>query len=353
MAFSVFLALKNTPLAWLTPWSYERINVLHRCTGVFALLHMTIHACSYSSYFAMKHQSSTLTSRTSIFGIIAGSSFFILGLSGVVLRPWWYELFYYVHIMFATVAITMVALHQPSLAEGFLIVTIITGGIWALDRMVRVVRLVIYSTNNSVTLTPLDHGGTRVTLSKAPFGASSGKHCFLWIPAIRRFETHPFTISAMDPLEFVVTSHDGFTKELHTCAVATPGVALKASVEGSYGTFPLPTGYDKVVLIAGGSGASFTFGVALNALNLLAESSPTKIMFVWTVRHRCESQSGGPTYSSTNGFSFIGLVQGALSDSSKTHKSICSHLCDQGHPASYGQCDRFRATTIRRHSFRN
>lgn len=353
MTFSVFLALKNTPLAWLTPWSYERINVLHRCTGLFAVLDMIIHACSYSSYFAMKHQSSTLISQTSIFGIIAGSSFFILGLSGVVLRPWWYELFYYVHIMFATIAIIMVALHQPSLAEGFLIITIITGSIWALDRVVRVVRLVVYSTNNRVTLTPLANGGTRVTLSKAPFGASSGKHCFLWIPAIRRFETHPFTISSMDPLEFVVTSHDGFTKELHSCAAATPGVALKASVEGSYGTFPLPTRYDKVVLIAGGSGASFTFGVALNALNLLAESSTTKIMFVWTVRHRCESQSGGPTYCSTNDLSFTGLVQGPLSDSSKTHKSICSHLCNQGHTASYGQCDRFRATTIRRHSFHN
>ncbi|OAA72742.1 Ferric reductase-like transmembrane component [Akanthomyces lecanii RCEF 1005] len=286
MLFSVFLALKNTPLAWLTAWSYERLNILHRYSGLFAVLHMIIHACCYSAYFVGEGEPSMLTMQTSIYGILAGSSFFILGLSGIVLRPWWYELFYYTHIIFFTLAIVMVGLHQPSIVDGFLVITILAGVMWALDRLIRVFRLVFYSANNKVILTPLPSGGTRVTLAKAPLGALSGKHCFLWIPAIRSFETHPFTITAMDPLEFVVTAHDGFTKELHDRAVAQPGVELKVSVEGSYGTFPKPSDFDNVVLIAGGTGASFTFGAAFNALKQLQEKNTSKIMFIWTVRHR-------------------------------------------------------------------
>ncbi|KAM3537616.1 hypothetical protein ARSEF1564_009465 [Beauveria bassiana] len=286
MLFSVFLALKNTPLAWLTAWSYERLNILHRYSGFFAVFHMIFHAASYSAYFASNGQPFMLTMQTSIYGIIAGGSFFLLGVSGIVLRPWWYELFYYVHVVFFALAIVMTGLHQPSIVDGFLVITILTGVIWGLDRLLRVARLFFSSANNKVTLTPLPHGGTRVTLAKSPLGALSGKHCFLWIPAIRTFETHPFTITAMDPLEFVVTAHDGFTKELHDRALAQPGVEIHAAVEGSYGTFPTPSNFDNIVLIAGGTGASFTFGAAFNALKQLGQKNTSKIMFVWTVRHR-------------------------------------------------------------------
>lgn len=286
MLLGVFLALKNTPLAFLTAWSYERLNVLHRYAGLYAVLHMIIHACCYSAYFAEEGEGSMLTSNTSIYGTIAGSCFFILGLTGIFLRKRWYELFYYTHIILFALSVVMTGLHQPSFVDGLLVMTVLCGSMWFLDRLIRFGRLVLYSTNNSVTLTPLPHGGTRVTLAKAPIAAKSGKHCFLWIPAIRGLETHPFTISAMDPLEFVVTSHDGFTKDLHDRAVAHPGVPLRASVEGSYGTFPSAKNFDKVVMVAGGTGASFTFGVALNALKELKENSNTKIMFIWTVRHR-------------------------------------------------------------------
>lgn len=44
LALAFFLALKNTPLAFLMGLSYEKLNVLHRWTGrttfVFACLHV-------------------------------------------------------------------------------------------------------------------------------------------------------------------------------------------------------------------------------------------------------------------------------------------------------------------------
>ncbi|KAL5086977.1 hypothetical protein Trisim1_008540 [Trichoderma cf. simile WF8] len=282
----IFLALKNTPLAFLTAWSYERLNILHQIAGSTCIIFVIIHASCYSSYFGFAGRISVLREESVIYGEIAGASFFIVGFAGMVIRRWWYELFYYVHISFWIIAIVMVGLHQPNFGEKIVYVVIVTAGIWVLDRLVRVARLLIYSANNSAVLTPLPNGGTRVTLKKAPLGAVSGQHCFLWIPSIRTCETHPFTIAAMDPLEFVVNSHDGFTQDLHQYALKHPGATVKASVEGSYGTLPDTSEYDRVVLVAGGSGSTFTFGMALNMLkNVASTQLEKKITFIWMVKY--------------------------------------------------------------------
>ncbi|KAL7932266.1 ferric reductase NAD binding domain-containing protein [Trichoderma chlorosporum] len=282
----IFLALKNTPLAFLTAWSYERLNILHQIAGTMCIVFVIIHASCYASYFGFAGEISVLRDQSIIYGEVAGASFFIVGFAGIVIRRWWYELFYYVHISFWIIAIVMVGLHQPSFGEKIVYVTIVTAGIWVLDRLVRMARLLIYSTNNSAVLAPLPNGGTRVTLKKAPLGAVSGQHCFLWIPTIRTCETHPFTIASMDPLEFVVSCHDGFTQDLHRYAVKNPGATVKASIEGPYGTLPDASEYDRVVLIAGGSGSTFTFGMALNMLKNAASSQlDKKITFIWMVKY--------------------------------------------------------------------
>lgn len=106
------------------------------------------------------------------------------------------------------------------------------------------------------------------------------------MPKIRHFETHPFTIVSTSPnLELVISAYDGFTSDLHDYAVKNPGAALHASIDGPYGALPdFSKSADKLVLIAGGSGASFTFGVALDTIKRLAVESTMKIDFIWTVR---------------------------------------------------------------------
>lgn len=288
MVFVVFLALKNTPLAFLTSWSYERLNVLHQVSGYMTLIHVILHVSLYCSYFIQAGRPSRLLYTDEIFGMVAGLCFLGLAFSGAVVRRWWYELFYYMHICFWTVGVVTVGLHQPEFGNKIILVTCVTGGIWGMDRLLRLTRILMYSVSNEVTLQPLSNGGTRVTLKKPPLGAMPGKHCFLWIPKIRFFETHPFTIAATDPMEFVIASYDGFTNELHQYATRHPGVSLKASVDGSYGTFPAVDDCDKMILVAGGSGASFTFGTALNALQKMKADDRKTIIFVWIVKQHCE-----------------------------------------------------------------
>lgn len=288
LLFVIFFALKNTPLAFLTAWSYERLNCLHRIAGYAAVAHTIIHASCYSYYFCSINMCSRLLQTSDIFGIVAGLCWVLLALAAIFIRRWWYEMFYYIHVILWIVSIVAVALHQPVLANKIPIATVVAGSMWGLDRVIRFVRLMIHSTNNTATLTPLPNGGTRVTLAKPPMGAISGKHCFLWIPRIRLFETHPFTIAAADPLEFVVASHDGFTGDLHKYAIENPGVPLKASIEGPYGTVPDPSAFETVVLVAGGSGASFTFGLAHALLGRVTSNTTKRVVFVWVVKYNCK-----------------------------------------------------------------
>ncbi|KAF5575218.1 ferric-chelate reductase [Fusarium pseudocircinatum] len=265
----VLLSLKNTPVVIFMTSSHERLNILHRITGYTTLIFAIVHSCNYAAVFGAQNFLQRLLAREEIFGMVAMGSFLVLGFAGAVLRTWWYELFYYLHVVFWILAVIMTGLHQPEPSKKVLYVIFASAGIWVLERVIRLARIIVNSANNTVALTPLPNGGTRVTLAKVPFGSSSGKHGFLWIPEVRAIETHPFTMVATDPLEFVVAAHDGFTRALHKCALESPGITLKGSVEGPYGNHPDVKGYDKVMFIAGGSGASFTVGAALDMLKSL------------------------------------------------------------------------------------
>ncbi|KAK3994646.1 putative ferric reductase transmembrane component [Cladorrhinum sp. PSN332] len=285
LAFLVFLALKNTPLAFLTAYSYERLNCLHQIAGYTMFVQMLLHGAIYTAFFNSQGRLiSQYAQKGEIAAIVAGFAFLGVVFSAMFLRRWWYELFYVVHICCWIVGIVTTGLHQPDLYKKIFIITVVSGCMWGVDRIIRISRVLYHSINNEATLHPLPNGGTKIVMKKVPARAEPGKHCFIWIPAIRKFETHPFTIHRGSPVEFTVKAQNGFTSDLHKYAVANPGTAVKASIDGPYGTFPDPMDFDKIVLIAGGGGATFTFGLAVNVLERMTEETHKSIVFIWTVR---------------------------------------------------------------------
>lgn len=283
-ALVVFLALKNTPLAFLTAYSHERLNGLHQIAGFTTLLYLVLHASMYSSYFISKANWEILQESSVIAGYVAGFGFLGIFISGAIVRRFFYEAFYVTHITSFIITLVCAALHQPDIEHGIVVIMFVIAGIWGTDRLIRGVRLLSRMVNNEAIVTPLANGGTKITLTKRAFGVVPGKHCFVWIPKVRLLETHPFTVVATEPMEFIVNAYDGFTRDLHKYAQAHPGAKLKASIDGPYGTFPDPMQYDKVVLIAGGSGASFTFGLAVNLLERMGPESIKNITFIWVVK---------------------------------------------------------------------
>ncbi|KAK3503495.1 ferric reductase NAD binding domain-containing protein [Neurospora crassa] len=281
----VFLALKNTPLAFLTAYSYERLNCLHRIAGYTMFIWMVLHASLYTTYFSEAGIIVTkFQDRSEIAAIVAGFSFLTVVLSATILRRIRYELFYVVHISSWILAIVALGIHRSDFAKKGIIIVLLAASMWVLDRLIRITRVLYYALNNEATLYPLPDGGTKVIFKKTPARAVAGKHCFIWIPAVRKFETHPFTIYKTNSIEFIIKAQEGFTRDLHQHALANPGISVRASLDGPYGTFPDPMDYDKIVLIAGGGGATFTFGLVANILERLHDEPHKNITFIWTVK---------------------------------------------------------------------
>ncbi|KAL5331823.1 hypothetical protein ACEPPN_001361 [Leptodophora sp. 'Broadleaf-Isolate-01'] len=289
IAFVTFLALKNTPLAFLTAYSYERLNILHQVAGYTTVIFSLLHGIFISIGFIKIKMVTMLQEHEQTFGITAGVAMFVLMTFALLVRRIRYEVFYVSHIAMFIILIVMISFHQPHIAEKGAIATIFAGSIWASDRILRGMRVLWYSYDNRASITPLAHGGTRIILRRSPSRAVPGTHCFLWIPKIRLIETHPFTIVSNSPmsLELVISAYDGFTNDLHNYAMKNPDAILRASIDGPYGAIPnFSKTADKVILIAGGSGASFTFGIALDMIKKLGSKPKPIIEFIWTVREQ-------------------------------------------------------------------
>ncbi|RMJ17588.1 hypothetical protein BHE90_015319 [Fusarium euwallaceae] len=287
MALCVFFGMKNTPLALVSSVSHANLNVLHRVVGYVAVLLIVLHAILYTIFLSRQGRLAKLLEVSDLSGIGAGIAMILLLLTGLY-RYRHYEMFYIGHIASFVMTVILAVLHRPLWAKKLPIVMLFTAGLWAIDRALRTSRLSWNVINNQALCYPLPGGGTRLLLKKPSVkGATPGSHCYLWIPRVRLFQLHPFTIVSNGPLglELVMKSQQGFTKALGEFAMRQPGRATWASLDGPYGALPDTTVYDKLVFIAGGSGAAFTFGFMNRILHRSGGLISQPIDFVWAIKH--------------------------------------------------------------------
>ncbi|APA15959.1 hypothetical protein sscle_15g107290 [Sclerotinia sclerotiorum 1980 UF-70] len=290
ITFITFLALKNTPLAFLTNYSYESLKVFHKLAGYGTILWSTLHAIFYVVAEAQSNSYDTLLEKDQIFGIVAGIAMLIILITSLFIYKMQYEIWYIVHVVMYLLTLITVAMHRPKISDRTVYMIFVASGVWFFDRLLRFSYLSYFFFGNFVTLTPLPNRGTQVLVHRSSKFIKSGTHAFLWIPAIRAIETHPFTVASVDDVKgttFVVAACDGFTSDLHSLAIKNPGVKLRASIDGPYGSVVDFSRYDGVIFIAGGSGGAFTFGTAIETVHKLAKNTTTLdtiIEFIWVVR---------------------------------------------------------------------
>ncbi|KAI1015423.1 hypothetical protein LB504_010982 [Fusarium proliferatum] len=285
MGLCVFFGLKNTPLGLFASVSHSQLNILHRVVGYTTVFLLALHALVYTIHFGRQGRLVQLLKKEDLEGMGAGISMLVL-LMGVF-RHKHYELFYASHVIGFVAVVLLTALHRPNWAKKIPTVMLIIFSVWTVDRLIRLSKLFRNLVNNSATIYPLPYSGTRIVLKKPGMeNALPGSHCFLWIPGLRLFETHPFTIVGNDSsgLELVMKSHEGFTKAVDSFARVNPRATLSASIDGPYGSLPDVGNYDKLILIAGGSGAAFTFGVINRIMIQREKLAIQSIEFVWAVR---------------------------------------------------------------------
>ncbi|CAK7216118.1 hypothetical protein SEUCBS140593_002762 [Sporothrix eucalyptigena] len=162
-------------------------------------------------------------------------------------------------------------------------------GIWGLERVIRLAKMATHLVlcRERVTIYPLPGGGVQLFIKtrRAVF-CLPASYCYLWVPQVSWYQTHPFTIVSNGPsgVELVIKVCDGFTKDLYESAERNHPAICRASIDGPYGSLPDTTQYDKLVLVAGGSGAAFTFGLMNRILNIDERIKARSIDFVWAVR---------------------------------------------------------------------
>ncbi|CAI6083555.1 unnamed protein product [Clonostachys chloroleuca] len=285
MLLCVFLSLKNTPLRFILPTSYQRLNFFHRVVGYTALAQTLLHGILYTAHFGItKRWFKVIQEGGNREGLFAGAALLILAFG--VFAQVRYMTFYATHLLGFIVMAIFMGLHRPAWEKVLPYFAVLMAGIWVFDRVLRWLRLAFNLINNEARLYPLEDGGVRLVFNKPLPRGSPGLHCFVWIPGIRCYKTYPFTITANSDsgLELVLRSYEGFTKEAYDLALEIPGRAMRASAHGPYGNLPNFDTYDKIVMIAGGSGASFTFGLVNFLLASTSEHPTVPITFVWAVR---------------------------------------------------------------------
>lgn len=229
----------------------------------------------------VQDETETLHEKEQYFGYAAGTTLFVLCLFSLQqIRTRFYEVFLKVHTIGYILLIVLVGLHKPDLTRKVVWIITFVGASYFLSRTFRVIILTYNSWGNSVTLVPLN-GATKIVF-KRRLRAEPGDHLFITIPALRSFESHPFTICDTEVTQLRCRKRDGFTKVLHEFAEQNTGKALRVIVDGPYGTTPDFSTYDKALIVAGGVGATFSFSIALD---LVRRARTEQVVdFLWIVK---------------------------------------------------------------------
>ena len=281
------LASKVNIIAYLCGTSYERLNWLHRWVSRTLLITVTVHG---SFFFAEWVRADFVQLELEMMPMVK----YGLGAWGVLLwtvfsslvpiRRVAYEFFVLQHIVAAAVILWLLYMHVPSYAVYNIWLSI---GVLVFDRIARVFwtlyqNIALRGAHIRQTSTWIGYNAkiravgkdiTVVSLQNVSFTWKAGQHFYLWLPGMGFPESHPFTVSSVpsnskdrsnNNVEFVIRAHSGFTRRLYQRAVKTvdnESIAMRAIVTGPFGNMPTWNAFETLVLIAAGTGASFTLPI--------------------------------------------------------------------------------------------
>ncbi|EJD48534.1 hypothetical protein AURDEDRAFT_112965 [Auricularia subglabra TFB-10046 SS5] len=298
------LSGKNNIISFLTGISHEKLMFVHRAAGRNILLLLWIHGGAKWSA-GVRFTTLPLKCGAVALGALTLSAF----LSLRPIRKAIYEFFLASHILLIGTVLIAGSYHAQKLHESgsWLWVSM---AFWAADRLFRLART-IYTTrpwssegSSEASIELLSNDTVRVRM-KRPMDWRAGQHAFLTLPGVSStpLEAHPFTIATIpDPprreatrisgpreLSFIIKGRGGFTNRLLTQAQFSRGTGrniVTAFVDGPYGSPPDLTAYSTAILIAGGSGVSYTISMLENLIQQARKntSAVKRVAFIWSIR---------------------------------------------------------------------
>lgn len=338
-----------SPIQWVTRLSHEQLKSSHQVLGriVFALF--SLHAVFYMYFFIQAgFLAKRIKDKDVIFGLISISLFAAISTTALgQLRRWNYRIFYISHVVIANLLIVPLYLHVTHIRV-YVLETILVN---VLHLVFRAQRLKTYS--GTIQLLP----GTTLVQVRIPLTSTHsalnwqpGQHVYLSLPTGSAYSlsvkdqfelrnwTNPFTIASIPSkdkeLSLVARTLSGNTKRLAELArsLSSDGQLsnMPLALEGPYGAsthFPDFSTFDKILLVAGGVGATFIMPIYRSIMDSRdpEHAGHPEVRFIWAVQTLADTQwafsaldstedsSGGTSAANTPGVEvFVTRGSGAV-----------------------------------------
>ena len=304
------LSMKSlySPLAFVFRSSHEQLNPWHRLLGRIIYFLLCLHAVWYLNFFVQAgvlYQ--RLTARIVIIGMLAFAMLSILATTSLeIIRRWSYRVFFVLHLFIGVALLPLLFFHAKPLrvyvAEAL--------AIFIIDFICRNLDTIIgFATISTVPHTKLVQLKIPVPASKiARFKEAPGQHIYLSIPpestlakkstpSIHDLLLNPFTIVHVSDkdITLVVRALHGPTTQAITALASLRKARPPIKIEGPYGTsrrFPNLAGqYDRILLVAGGVGATFILPIYRDLKDQMDAEGKNldRLTFVWSMRSDAEA----------------------------------------------------------------
>ncbi|KAG7697033.1 hypothetical protein KL930_002517 [Ogataea haglerorum] len=277
---------RNNILINLTGLQFNTFIIFHKWISRAMVILAALHAYAFREYTIIRGQYEKVSQETLwLFGRQALEAGILIILQAIYFfRSRWYELFLAVHIILALVFIVGAYLHCKSI--GYLEWTYASMGVWALDRVWRLMKIYRFGTPKATFKL---HFGTIVVSIPKPDHWKPYPGCFVYLyilsPSVswKLWESHPFTIySVGNEVRIYIKKKDGMTQKLYDYLLAARESQLRVAIEGPYGHASSLESYDNILLLAGGNGVPGPYYHCMHHLEQAQSKGWRKnIHFVW------------------------------------------------------------------------
>ncbi|KAI0640857.1 iron reductase [Trametes meyenii] len=282
---------------------YEKLNYIHRWAGrgifIGSAVHGAIWINNHLVYGLPILGQQKETSGVAAFGVLC-----ILVLTSFrPIRRFFYQWFFVVHVL-GYVAFFITICYHTIYAAPWIFPPL---AFYGFDMLLRLFRYRI----KDATLVPVDNNMTLIHVHDCDGGWVAGQHVRLRVFFSGRvFESHPLTIvnapasSSCIPgsaLTLVARVRGDWTRAINQFATKEqerisekgeqPGVPVQVMIDGPYGGSSIDLGdYESVLLVAGGSGATFTLGLLDDIVARCVKlgrrngEKTRRIEFAWCIR---------------------------------------------------------------------
>lgn len=303
-----------SPLLLLTRSSHETLNAVHQLLGRVVTLLLYLHAALYLNFYIVKGLlAAKLQEAYVVCGVVGIVAFTVVGATALgPLRRRNYRLYYIVHVTLATIVLPALWFHVSHIR----IYLYETAAVYIIHLLLRAstsktlqgtIKVIPESNIVEISL-PLPESQSQRYRAQSRW--HPGQHAYVSLPGhalLRTFRSNPFTVASIPSvdrkLKFIARILDGNTAKLATSAATQHNgtITERLTVEGPYGAATHADRllrYDRVLLVAGGVGATFIVPLYRQ---FLADLSPSKgsyrrqkVTFIWTARTRAEVAWGIP-----------------------------------------------------------